>query len=133
MALAQRQAQPLPVKKKKYRVLTFDMHISEGDSLVLMTRENPTPVCIFHIEKLQLIPELRWSLNTKDGRFYEAKEGLIQVHSGCSLRIPVPIKVVRTNRGYRTVFEIKLNSKYKLFDTNFIKFSMPEVYGQLEL
>lgn len=112
---------------------TIALPVAQGEILVLITCAQPTLVLgAFHIDAIQHAPDLVWSLRDLEGRLFESREAPIRCHHRLALQIPVPITIIRTARGYKTMMNAVLPADCRLHHLDYLRRRLPEVYQRIQ-
>lgn len=114
--------------------------LSEGDVLVLTTapydsqgvRQEVTDlVNVFLLQSLQHAPDVKWTVADQSGRLFDGRTTPVQCSPYLTLALPLPVSIVRTVRGFKTVFTATVAAGYHVHHLGFVKKNLPGVYQQL--
>jgi hypothetical protein len=128
-----------PIKPKKRSRLRIAL--TEGDFIVLTTAPVDSqgikqaviePVSFFQLTALQHMPDVRWELVDRFGRMFDGRLAPVVCHPFLTLSVPVPVSIVRTSRGFKTMMIASVAAGYHIHHLDFVRRKLPGVYQQLE-
>ncbi len=140
MTIKQHKPAPLPENQvisvaPSDDLITIKMLVAETDRLVLSANNHlgPQLIDIFTVDSIQHSPDLKWTVTNRAQQFFQASESPINCRTGVYMKIPVPVLIERTRRGYKTNIEVTFPKNYSIHEETFLKYKRPKIYAQLGL